>query len=194
MSSLILDRIYYPVTTLGYGRRLGIWVRGCSRRCPGCLGYELQDGKGSPVETAEILAALPKDFRADGITVSGGEPFDQAEGLAELLEMLERITGDDVLVYTGYTIEELRERGDPSTEWILSHIAALIDGPYIASENDGRGIRGSSNQRIFVWKYEDRYRDAAAGKRQVQFVEERTSLFQIGVPPTSGAGHDKTYG
>ena len=57
-----------------------------------------------------------------------------------------------MLVYTGYTLAELQAREDPVTDQILREIAVLIDGPYVEALNDNRGIRGSSNQKIYIWK------------------------------------------
>ena len=185
MSRLCLERIYYPVLTLGYGKRLGLWVRGCSRNCYHCTSPELQDYGGETQEVADIIRAIPEDFQADGLTISGGEPFDQAEGILELIHWFREKISDDVLVYTGYTLAELQAREDPVTDQILREIAVLIDGPYVEALNDNRGIRGSSNQKIYIWKYPERYRDADGGERTVQFVGEEHSLLQIGVPPKS---------
>ncbi len=183
MSRLCLERIYYPVLTLGYGKRLGVWVRGCKRNCDGCTSPQLQDYSGAEQEVSEIIRTVPKDFRADGMTLSGGEPFDQTDGILELICWFTREISDDVLVYTGYTLEELRARKDPVTDEILRRIAVLIDGPYVAALNDGRGIRGSANQQVTVWKFPERYKDAKTCERHVQFVGEGVSLLQIGVPP-----------
>ena len=94
-----------------------------------------------------------------------------------------RLIGCDVLIYTGYTLEELKGKRDPATDEILSRIAVLVDGPYVDERNEGRGLMGSSNQRIFIWKYPERYKDAETCERHVQFVGEEHSLLQIGVPP-----------
>ena len=183
MSSLCLERIYYPVLTLGYGRRLGIWVRGCRRNCYGCISPLLQNFDGKKQQVREIIRTIPKEFQADGLTLSGGEPFDQACGILELIRWFTREISTDVLIYTGYTLKELRDRKDPVIDEILNLIAVLIDGPYVDALNDGRGIRGSSNQQIYVWKYPERYADAQTCERRVQFVGEEQSLLQIGVPP-----------
>ena len=183
MSSLVLHRVYYPVYTLGYGKRVGLWVKGCSRNCSGCISPELQDYSGRSVNVKEIAAAVPKGFRADGLTISGGEPFDQPEGIAEFTEWFTDNISEDVLIYTGYRLEELKARNDPVTEKILKHTAVLVDGPYISEKNDGKGLRGSFNQRVIVWKFPERYKEAEICARRVQFVAEDTSLWQIGIPP-----------
>lgn len=183
MSCLVLERVFYPVVTLGYGKRLGVWVRGCRRGCPGCISPELQSYEGNAVDVRQVIDSLPENFYADGLTVSGGEPFDQAEGVAELVDWFINNISGDVLIYTGYTEEELRKRIDKSTQYLLDHIAVLVDGPYIEDMNYGRGLCGSSNQRVIIYRYHERYKDCDRQERQVQFVGRGDSLLQIGVPP-----------
>jgi anaerobic ribonucleoside-triphosphate reductase activating protein len=89
-------------------------------------------------------------YRADhdGVTILGGEPFDQPEPVAELVSRM-KDRGIHVTVYSGYTIEQLIGRRAPSVDYILAHIDLLIDGPFIGSMRDGAGeYRGSRNQRI----------------------------------------------
>jgi len=139
----------FPVEGLGPGRRLAIWLRGCGRRCPGCLSPELwEPGEASPVEgIADTLAPLLP--RADGLTVSGGEPFDQAEALTALITSLRRESDVEVLVYTGYLLEELRARGGAATV-LLESIDILIDGPFEESASNTLQWRGSDNQRVHL--------------------------------------------
>jgi anaerobic ribonucleoside-triphosphate reductase activating protein len=87
--------------------------------------------------------------RVDGVTISGGEPFEQATELADLVEYLHAELSPDIIVYSGYTLAELREFNDPDVERVLSSIGVLIDGRYNTELDDGVGIRGSSNQRIW---------------------------------------------
>lgn len=183
MSRLVLERIYYPVLTLGYGKRIGVWVRGCARGCPECISPELQTYEGREIEVEEITRRIPKDLSVDGLTISGGEPFDQSEGIAELVRWFEKNYGGDILIFTGYTYEELVSREDKSIQDILGRIAVLVDGPYVAGLNNGIGLRGSANQRLIIRKFQERYADAECWERKVQFVGEGDSLIQIGIPP-----------
>ena len=183
MSQLVLQRVYFPVISLGYGRRLGVWVRGCKRDCLGCISSEMRQYEGNPIDVEEIINALPDGFTADGLTISGGEPFDQAEGIAELVRWFIRNISSDVLIYTGYTEQELRNRKDKATDYLLAHIAVLVDGPYLEHANDGIGLRGSANQQIIIYRFPERYRNAGQWTRQVQFVDNGESLIQIGIPP-----------
>ena len=87
---MYIARILYPVQNLGPGNRLGIWVSGCGRDCPGCANPELRIKKpehkmslGTLVRIIHMLPTLP-----DAVTITGGEPFDQPEGLSELCRWL----------------------------------------------------------------------------------------------------------
>lgn len=153
-----LARILYPVKVLGPGARIGLWLCGCDRGCPGCSNPELWERRPEYEITAERAAALIKKIvptLPEGLTVSGGEPFSQAKELADLIETLGI---SDVIVYTGYLISELIAMHDPNIDRILSLAAAVIDGPYLQELNDGSAIRGSSNQTVHILKEEYRPR------------------------------------
>ena len=184
MSKLLLHRVYYPVTTLGFGKRLGVWVRGCGKACPGCISPELKASGGSAVDVEEVIRRIPQGFEADGLTVSGGEPFDQPRGLLQLVRWFSREISEDILIFTGYTIEELRGFKNPEIDEILRLTAVLVEGPYVEELNSGHGLRGSDNQLIIVQKFPERYRDAEHMERTVQFIGEGDHLVQIGIPPT----------
>ena len=81
---LRISRLHYPVTVLGPGRRIGIWVQGCSIGCPGCLSQDTwSPDAAEPVSVARVIETcrrVSKD-ELDGVTISGGEPFDQPDGL-----------------------------------------------------------------------------------------------------------------
>lgn len=146
-------RILYPVEVLGPGKRLGIWVCGCRRGCKGCSNPELWVQKPEYEVTVEDIMSLVRRIsdlhKIDGFTISGGEPMDQPEGLSQLITQLSAYS-KDILIYTGYRIDELKKREDPATNIILSRAAVLIDGEYREEENMDVLLRGSSNQRIHI--------------------------------------------
>lgn len=180
---LSVARIYYPVKTLGPGRRIGIWTAGCNRNCVGCISPELQSVEaGQAMSTREVLEIINRiDCVPDGFTISGGEPFLQIEALCSLLEEIVLIT-DDILIYTGYTLNELVQRHDERIDRVISLCSAIVDGPYIDNLNDGIGLRGSSNQNLHVFKHYERYRGMDTCKREVQTVLYGNKLLTIGVP------------
>lgn len=145
-------RLLYPVRVLGPGNRVGIWLCGCHRGCEGCSNPELWEEKKEYEITIpqllELIGRINKEHAIDGFTISGGEPMDQSSELSILVEELKKIS-TDILIYSGYPIEELVNR-DHHTQHILDTVAVLIDGAYVEEKNDGSLLRGSSNQKIHM--------------------------------------------
>lgn len=153
MTVLRLNRTHYPVTVLGPGVRAGIWVQGCTIGCSGCVARDTWDaGGGAAVDVSAVLDWLDGiDGPVDGVTVSGGEPFQQPAALAELLDGIgawrrDRTGEVDVLVYSGYPWSKLTRT--PRLAALLDQCDAVIAGPYVARRNSGAALRGSDNQRV----------------------------------------------
>ncbi|WP_041655987.1 4Fe-4S cluster-binding domain-containing protein [Azoarcus sp. KH32C] len=142
---LALSRLHFPVTTLGPGRRLGIWVQGCSIRCPGCISSDTWAKRAPDVEVAELLEAIrPWLHECDGITISGGEPFEQLEALEQLLHAIRQLSGVSVLIYSGLPLEELA-----SCNVVKQGLVdCLISDPFDVSMGQTKYLRGSDNQRM----------------------------------------------
>jgi len=142
---LSLSRVHFPVTTLGPGRRLGIWFQGCSIRCPGCISADTWGPGKRRVGIAQLLEQLtPWLAEAEGITLSGGEPFDQFPALLALLQGLRQSTPLDILVYSGYSLEDLQ----PLLLQAGGLIDALISDPFDERSEQSLALRGSDNQRL----------------------------------------------
>lgn len=142
---LALSRVHFPVTTLGPGRRLGIWVQGCSIRCPGCISSDTWANRAPDVEIVEMLDRIrPWLLECDGITISGGEPFEQQEALEQLLQAIRQLSGVSILVYSGLSLEELASR-DVLKQGLVD---CLISDPFDVSMGQTKYLRGSDNQRI----------------------------------------------
>jgi len=156
---MYVARILYPVEVLGYGKRIGIWFSGCPHKCVNCSNPELWESNLKQFITLDNLMSIIKRIclnnTVDGFTITGGEPFYQKDDLEKLVEELYKIN-DDILIYSGYTLEDLKEMKNES---ILSRIAVLIDGRYIDSQNNGAILKGSDNQNIYILnnKYELKY-------------------------------------
>lgn len=144
---LAVSRLHFPVTTLGPGRRVGVWFQGCNIRCPGCVSADtwgFEKGQTTVAKTLEVITAwLPQ---ADGLTISGGEPFDQADALVALLAGLPLRPDQDILVYSGYPVEALSNTLDRCE----GRIDALISDPFIADAPQTLRLRGSDNQRLHL--------------------------------------------
>lgn len=134
----------------GPGIRFTIFTQGCPHHCEGCHNPQTHDFSGGTLtDTDELLNRIKSNPLLDGVTFSGGEPFCQAEALAELGSKIKSL-GLNIVTYTGYTFEELfAERENRSIGKLLSVTDYLIDGPFILGQKNWEiRFRGSSNQRI----------------------------------------------
>ncbi|MGE8498515.1 MAG: 4Fe-4S single cluster domain-containing protein [Pseudomonas sp.] len=142
---LSLSRVHFPISTLGPGRRLGIWFQGCSIRCQGCISADTWGPGSRRIALAQLLADVqPWLEQAEGITISGGEPFEQFDALLALLRELRQRTDADILVYSGYSLEQL----EPQLRKAQGLIDALISDPYQQQHTQSLALRGSDNQRL----------------------------------------------
>ncbi|WP_174188541.1 4Fe-4S single cluster domain-containing protein [Nocardia barduliensis] len=134
--------------TLGPGTRFVVWVQGCPLSCPGCVSPQWIPFEGGTRVPVADLAADIVASAADGLTLSGGEPFAQAAALAALIRAVRRERDLSVLCFTGFTLRHLRNRGDSAVDELLSRVDLLVDGPYVAARHGDLRWRGSANQRI----------------------------------------------
>lgn len=142
---LSLSRVHFPVTTLGPGRRLGIWFQGCSIRCPGCISADTWVKRLPDIEIAELVVQLdPWMSECDGFTISGGEPFEQPEALTALLLAIRSRSNKSILVYSGYALEQLMPQL-PVKEKLID---CLVSDPYLVDSPQTLSLRGSDNQRM----------------------------------------------
>lgn len=140
-----LSRIHFPVTTLGPGRRLGIWFQGCSLRCEGCISVDTWATAKTLIPIEQLMRTLSSYLPLiDGITISGGEPFDQFEALLAIVVQLRERTKVDILVYTGYSVEDITEQ----LLQIKPYIDVLISDPFQRQSSQTLRLRGSDNQRL----------------------------------------------
>ena len=183
-----IERAVNYIETLGPGRRLAVWVNGCSRACPGCVSERLQKvDEATETDIEEYFFGYRLDA-CDGVTVSGGEPFEQIPELLHLVDYFLSRGVRDILVYTGYTLKELREKNDPQVREILRKIAALIDGPYVAALDSGKGnLMGSTNQclHIFAEEFRAAYEGYMREERRMQEMPLPGALLAVGIPDTA---------
>jgi anaerobic ribonucleoside-triphosphate reductase activating protein len=132
----------------GPGVRYALWLQGCSIRCPGCCNPHLfAPALGTSWSVADLLADIASVRGAvQGLTCLGGEPFEQAAPLADLARGVRHL-GLSVMVFTGYTLGELRGFQDPGVHALLATIDVLVDGRYDqARPETRRRWVGSANQ------------------------------------------------
>jgi anaerobic ribonucleoside-triphosphate reductase activating protein len=133
----------------GPGFRYVVFVQGCDFRCPGCHNERLQTfegGRETPV--GELLRDIMANPLLDGLALSGGDPFTQAEVCASLAEKV-RALGLSVVTFTGHLWEDIFSSGRKDWLRLVAATDILVDGPFITALRDiDLRFRGSSNQRL----------------------------------------------
>jgi anaerobic ribonucleoside-triphosphate reductase activating protein len=185
--NIALSRIHYPVRALGPGKRIGIWFQGCSIRCLGCVSMDTWASGQHITTLADVKESLlPFLPLSDGVTISGGEPFDQPEALLALLRWLRDVHSGDLFVYSGYTYEALRQH--------LVAFSGLIDAvmtdPFRQDIGQTLTLRGSDNQRLFLLTERGRQRFAPFERQRsdedhaldIMFDDHTGEIFLAGIP------------
>ncbi len=144
---------YHDSLTEGPGRRSSVLFQYCPLKCKGCYVPNLHDKNAGEFISVEKLAELLLDpeYERDGVTILGGEPFAQPEGLNALVKALRSRNCPHIVCYSGYTLEVLWEKAvrQPSIGKVLGDIDILIDGAYVESVASSAGLwTGSGNQRV----------------------------------------------
>lgn len=178
---------FVPATTAeGPGLRAALWVQGCSLRCPGCFNPHLWAAAGGMVEDAAEAAARwvaqAGTAGAQGLTLLGGEPFEQAEALALVAEAF-RAAGLTVMTFSGFELIELRSRarGDDGTARLLAATDLLADGPYRRDlPETRRPWVGSTNQGLHALS--PAYADAVASIRSANGAAPPSPGLRAGDP------------
>ena len=183
MHQLNIAAIAGSTEALGPGRRAVIWVQGCPLNCRGCLAPDwipfIPALHMTPEEIVERL-----DFaNIAGITFSGGEPMEQAGGLAAVARLARQKKDLDLLCFTGYRYERLL--ANPPNDGVpalLREVDVLIDGPFVQALNESVGLRGSSNQRIIHLTSRLKEHDFEGNTRKVEVTVSNGELAFIGIP------------
>lgn len=185
-----INKAHYPVTVLGPGRRIGIWMQGCRIACPGCISQDTWDQSvNRKMSVAQLLDWCRKVAASDldGITISGGEPFDQPNALSALLDALiawrtELKSELDILCYSGYPYSTLKQKHGA----ILSKLDALIPEPYVDKQPTVLTWRGSDNQtlELLTERARSKYaqQDPGLANQQLQVMLDGQQVWYIGIP------------
>lgn len=189
---LLINKAHYPVTVLGPGRRIAIWVQGCSIRCKGCCSKDTWDADPDKAWSIDALVNWCKEVSAgqlDGITITGGEPFDQPRPLKLLLKQFRQWQESesgvfDVLLYSGFPRRRL-ERKFPAH---LELVDAYIPEPFVGGRVADQGLYGSTNQSVVLVArskvIQERYSAWQCKGRPKQFQVEADDrhIWFIGIP------------
>lgn len=172
-----------PLLALGPGRRHGLWMQGCSAACPGCMAPSLADPAGGVErdagELAVEIAAICREKECPGVTISGGEPFEQAEELEIFLKTLAGFGIADILLYTGRDCSLLLGK----YPWIASYCACVVDGPFRRDLPDETAWRGSANQKAWLFRALPGYAAWLREKKgRLQTVVAGNKVYMLGIP------------
>lgn len=191
--NLLLNKAHFPVTVLGPGRRIGLWLQGCTIRCKGCVSQDTwpaDPARAIPVKTLVDWCKRVAKSGFDGVTISGGEPFDQPKPLAALLQQLDAWRASarldfDILCYSGYPLKMLEKKHAK----LLAQLDAVIPEPYADGRPLGALWRGSDNQTLVPLsaRGHTRYETAIAApqadsEKRMQVAVEDGRLWMIGIP------------
>lgn len=133
----------------GPGLRYSVFVQGCTHACPGCHNPESQPKEGGEERAVEdIVADIKSNPLIHDVTLTGGEPFEQAQATASLARLL-KDAGYGIWTYTGYLYEDLMRSDDPFVHQLIDATDVLVDGPFIESKRSlDLDWCGSANQRL----------------------------------------------
>jgi anaerobic ribonucleoside-triphosphate reductase activating protein len=154
-SCLRIAGLYHHSLIEGPGRRSAVLCQACPLACRGCWVPHLHDPAGgwlAPVDRLADALLDPAEPR-DGVSILGGEPFAQPDGLLALVQALRARGCPHILCYSGYTYAQLRRRArrQPAVGAVLDTLDMLIDGPYVEALAGGAGPwTGSGNQRVLT--------------------------------------------
>ena len=130
MTPIRVAKVHVPVTALGPGRRVGIWLQGCSIGCRECVSQDTWPVAGVATSVhallSEVVTALRSDVTLTGVTISGGEPLEQADAVAELCAGLRSsgATDVDILLYTGFKMlfSFKEDEFEPDQSWMYKQL------------------------------------------------------------------------
>ncbi len=167
----------------GPGPRFVVWVQGCSLGCAGCFNPATHAATGPLTTVAAVtreLAAAAQAGDALGLTLSGGEPMQQAPAALELLLAARRL-GLSTLMFSGYTRTELEAQAlGPA---VVAHLDVLIDGRYRAELRAGLDLRGSTNQQVHLLTARHSADEVAATPEAEIRIAADGSVILTGVDP-----------
>jgi anaerobic ribonucleoside-triphosphate reductase activating protein len=192
-ATLQLNKAHWPVTVLGPGRRIGLWVQGCTIGCKGCVSQDTWPRDPAKAIAVHELIAWCRQVAGDaldGVTISGGEPFEQPEGLRALLAGLRAWRQSahidfDILCYSGYPLATLQRKHAAT----LALLDAIIPEPYADRLPQGNVWRGSANQPLVPLSDRGRARYApfvdapvAGDAKRMQAAVDGGRIWMIGIP------------
>lgn len=181
--SLHVHDVEWASRANGPGTRAVVWVQGCTLACVGCFNPGTH-AAGGALRRVEQLADDLVDRAQDGVTLTGGEPFQQWAATTALLRLLRRRRPDlSLLVFTGYTLGELRAQ-HPDADDRLAPVDVLVAGRYVARRPlFDAPMLGSANQQVHLLTSRHRPEEIAAVPLAEVLIDPRGGVTVTGVAP-----------
>jgi len=178
-----IGRIIYPITGLGKGNRLGIWVRGCNLGCEECMSKDLWEFDDKSYMTIQDIynTILKYKTKIDGVTISGGEPFLQIKELIILIQLIKKNITNDIIIYSGFNKKELKELFLNDYIKLKSLVSVIITGRYEMNLNHSIGLAGSINQEYIICDNNYDLNYLKNYKRKIDIVSINKTLILIGI-------------
>ena len=181
-----ISRVHFPVSVLGPGRRLGIWFQGCNIGCKGCVSRDTWSTQNGQQISISILVEKCRQMAGnnlDGVTITGGEPFEQPKALMTLLTALDdwrSVSGFDVLCYSGLSFKRLQREHSA----LLKRLDALIPEPFAEGQPTKAAWRGSDNQPLVILSDlgRSRYAEMPQSTQTMQVAVVEGAAWFIGIP------------
>ncbi len=180
---LAVHAVEWASVANGPGVRAVIWTQGCTLACRGCFNPQTH-AAAAPGHPVDALADELARRARDGVTLTGGEPFQQWDAVAALLcAVRARRSGLSVLVFTGYSLAELH-RTRPDAADMLQLVDVLVAGRYVdRRQQDAVPLLGSANQTVHLLSDRHTPADLAAVPLAEVLVRPDGSVTVTGVAP-----------
>jgi anaerobic ribonucleoside-triphosphate reductase activating protein len=151
---LIATSLFSRSTVIdGPGTRFILWVHGCPHHCHGCANRFLQKPRTPTVPASRLIDLVAQTPGIEGLTLCGGEPFEQAEALTEVAAGVHAL-GLSVVAFSGYLLEELKNV--PHADRLLTEVDILLAGRFEKDHPERkRHWVGSTNKQVHYLS--DRY-------------------------------------
>lgn len=140
---------FLPVSRAnGPGQRAVIWTQGCTLGCSGCFNPETHTPDAGEWLSIDQLAKMILESapHLEGVTISGGEPFQQTQPLVNLLRLLNEKSNLSILIFSGYTWEQILKI--PGSHDVITLTDVIVAGRYINQQRIATGLLGSNNKTV----------------------------------------------
>lgn len=183
----------FPITSLGppimnkkSTKFIGIWFQGCEMHCNGCISQHTWEISSKyKIKLGKLLLSIKPFLKeADGLVISGGEPFLQNTFLYNFIKMLRYRFDKPIIIYTGFLLEDLKK--DKTNERILELADILIDGKFESKNPTSSIWKGSNNQKMHILSKRISEEDIALWNknqnRRLNAVKTEEGINIIGIP------------